>query len=288
MNASTSTAVLNPPSLDPGPAHRVQYLRVPVSGGRIMHVTVFGPDDGLATVALHGLGGSTEQNLPALQAVAEHYRLRTYAIDLPGHGRSSAVGIFEFDVRHFAELVLETVRGLDIDTAILFGHSFGGQLAALVAEDLTSDSLQAILVNPAIGEPWDLKLRRCWRRPWLFLKLLEELGYNDGNITRGEIYHAGMLLRSLRDLVLDRHLRPYRRLQVTLALLRNCDTASILGRLTQRGIVPVIIHGSLDHSIPANDGVHFVDGFHDWLHEATGPQTLVAALNAVFPAPLAR
>ena len=247
-----------------------------------MHVTVFGPTTGLPTVALHGLGGSTEQNLPALAAIAEHYHLRTYAIDLPNHGRSSPVRLFEFGVRHFSDLIVETVRALNIETVVLFGHSFGGQLAALLAEHLPPDSVQAIFVNPAIGQPWDRKLRLCWRRPWLFVKLLEELGYNDGNVERGEVYHAGLLLRSLRDLMLDRHLRPYRRLQVTLALLRSCDTASILERLTQRGVTPVIIHGQLDRSIPATDGVHFVDGFHDWLHEASGPQTLLAALNPVF------
>ena len=72
----------------------------------MMHVTVLGPKDGPATVALHGLGGSTEQNLPALEAVAEHYRLRIYAIDLPNHGRSGKVGLFEFRVRHFSDLVM--------------------------------------------------------------------------------------------------------------------------------------------------------------------------------------
>ena len=59
-----------------------------------MHVTIFGPKDGIPTVALHGLGGSTEQNLPALEAVAKNYGLRTYAIDLPNHGRSSTFGLF--------------------------------------------------------------------------------------------------------------------------------------------------------------------------------------------------
>ena len=253
-----------------------------------MHVTIFGPEQGLPTVALHGLGGSTEQNLPALQAVAERYQLRTYAMDLPNHGRSSSVGLFEFHVRHFSDLIVEAVRALEIETEVLFGHSFGGQLAALLAEDLHTSPMQAILVNPAIGAPWDLKLRLCWRRPWLFVKLLQELGYNDRNVARGNVYHASLLVRSLRDLVLDRHLRPYRRLQVTLALLRNCDTAGILGRMEQRGIAPVIVHGELDRSIPANEGVHFVDGFHDWLHEASGPQTLLTALNPVFRAPLPR
>jgi hypothetical protein len=61
----------------------MEYVRVPVSGGRRMHVTMLGPEDGRPAVALHGLGGSTEQNVPALDAVANYYGLRMYAIDLP-------------------------------------------------------------------------------------------------------------------------------------------------------------------------------------------------------------
>ena len=251
-----------------------------------MHVTTFGPPAGTTTVALHGLGGSTEQNLPALTVAAQRYGLRVYAIDLPNHGRSSTVGPFEFHVRHFADLILETIVALDIRTTVIFGHSFGGQLAALVAERMPEDQRHLILINPALGAPWDRKLNLCWRQPWRFLKLVEELGYNDENIARSELYHAGLLLHSIGDMLQDRELRPYRRLQATLALLLNCDTASILHRLLLRGVQPVIVQGVLDQSTPANTGVHFVDGFHSWMQEAGGPQSLLAALDLVFPRPI--
>jgi pimeloyl-ACP methyl ester carboxylesterase len=261
----------------------VGYARIRVSGGRTMHVTMVGPSDGVPTVALHGLGGNTEQMLPALEAVAEHYGLRTYAIDLPNHGRSGKVGISHFRVQHFSALISETVRALQIEPTVVIGHSFGGQLAAILCEELSTNSLQPIFINPALGTLWDRKLRRCWRRPWLFFKLIEELGYNEGNVTRGELYHAGRLLGSLVDMVLDRNVRPYPRLQATMALLLNMDTASILHRLAQQGIEPVIVQGVLDKSTPAGDGARLVDGFHDWLHETSGPGALVAALNEVFP-----
>jgi len=253
-----------------------------------MHVTALGPRDGPATVALHGLGGSTEQNLPALAAVAEHYRLRIYAIDLPNHGRSGKVGLFEFRVRHFSELVVEAVEGLGIEPVVIFGHSFGGQLAALVAERVSAQAVQPIFINPALGAPWDRKLRLCWRQPWRFFKLVEELGYNEGNVARSELYHAGLLLRSTIDMFLDRDLRPYRRLQATVALLTSLDTDSILARLIGRGIAPIVVQGVSDQSTPAGTGVHFVDGFHSWLQEASGPQALLAALTKVYPGPVVR
>ncbi len=248
-----------------------------------MHVTVLGPTDGIPTVALHGLGGSTEQNLPALIAVAEFYGLRIYAIDLPNHGRSGKVGVLHFRARHFADLLVEAINELDVRPTVIFGHSFGGQLAALVTERMTAEPLLPILVNPALGTPWDLKLRLCWQRPWRFLTLVQELGYDDDNIARSEMYHAGRLLRSIVDMFLDRHLRPYRRLQATLALLLNRDTAGILSRLLSRGVVPIIVQGRLDRSTPAGDGAHLVDGFHSWLQESGGPEALVAALEKSFP-----
>lgn len=251
-----------------------------------MHVTIFGPADGPPAVALHGLGGNTEQLLPALMAVAEHYGLRTYAFDLPNHGRSGKVRILHFNVRHFANPIMEAIGALRIEPVVVVGYSFGGQLAAMVAERGGLESVQPIVINPTLGEHWDLKLRRCWRQPWRFIKLLEELGYNDGNVGKGELYHAGRLLSSIVDMFLDRHLRPYRRLQVTVALLTNCHTASTLARLKERGIRPITIQGILDQCTQAGDGAHLVDGFHDWLSEETGPRVLLAALNGVFHADL--
>lgn len=215
--------------------------------------------------------------------MAAYYRLRIYAIDLPNHGRSGKVGILHFRVRHFADLILEAIRALEIAPAVIFGHSFCGQLAALVAGDLGSGTLQPIFINPALGTPWDLKLRLCWRRPWMFLKLIEELGYDDGNIAKGEFYHAGRLLQSTVDMLLDRNLRPFRRLQATMALLLNRDTAGILTHLTSLGIRPIVVQGMLDQSTPPGDGAQFVDGFHSWLQEANGPQDSLAVLNKVLP-----
>jgi hypothetical protein len=42
----------------------------------------------------------------------------------------------------------------------------------------------------------------------------------------------------------------------------------------------------LDQSTPAGDGAHFVDGFHSWLQETSGPQALLSALGRVLPAPV--
>jgi len=71
-----------------------------------------------------------------------------------------------------------------------------------------------------------------------------------------------------------------------LALLLNLDTADILTRLLSRGIRPIIVQGRLDKSTPAGEDAHLVDGFHSWLHEASGPQAILAALEKAFPKPV--
>ena len=62
----------------------------------------------------------------------------------------------------------EAIAALNIETTLIFGHSFGGQIAALVAEVLPAGRPQPILINPALGAQWDRKLRLrvaagpCW------------------------------------------------------------------------------------------------------------------------------
>ena len=53
---------------------------------------------------------------------------------------------------------------VEIEPIVIFGHSFVGQLAALVAEGMGAHALQPIFINPALGTPWDLKPVTIHRR----------------------------------------------------------------------------------------------------------------------------
>ncbi len=79
-------------------------------------------------VLLHGAGGD-HQSWPA-----EIRRLNgqtVLALDLPGHGRSQAVGLQS--IAAHAERVAEVLSALNIYQAVLVGHSMGGAIALEVA-----------------------------------------------------------------------------------------------------------------------------------------------------------
>jgi pimeloyl-ACP methyl ester carboxylesterase len=101
---------------------------------------------GRDVVLLHGLGGAAANWVEVVGDLAERHRV--IALDLPGHGRSSAPARGS-SVGGFADEVGGALDELGCDRAIVVGHSFGGLVAmrlALRRPDLTRALL---LVSPA-------------------------------------------------------------------------------------------------------------------------------------------
>jgi pimeloyl-ACP methyl ester carboxylesterase len=108
-------------------------------------VVVLGPADGPAVVALHGLGGHLAGE-PTLTELAEHHRV--YAPVWPGFGSASGESELE-DMLDFALHGADVVIALGLDRPHLYGHSFGGMIAAEMAA-LSPGSYGAVaLVAPA-------------------------------------------------------------------------------------------------------------------------------------------
>lgn len=89
--------------------------------------------DSPPVVLIHGAGGSH------LHWPSEVRRLpgyRTYALDLPGHGKSTGRGLQS--VAAYADAVLHWLEAVDLHRVVLVGHSMGGaivQYLALHAKD---------------------------------------------------------------------------------------------------------------------------------------------------------
>jgi pimeloyl-ACP methyl ester carboxylesterase len=83
-------------------------------------------------VFIHGAGGNRLHWPPGLRRLPEAH---TYALDLPGHGKSP--GSEERTIDELAERLLAWRRGLRLRGAVLAGHSMGA----------------AIALTAAIGEP---------------------------------------------------------------------------------------------------------------------------------------
>ncbi len=79
-------------------------------------------------VLVHGAGGSHLDWPPELRRLPG---TRVIALDLPGHGRSAGPG--RSDILAYAEAVSALLAALQIERAVIAGHSMGGAVALQVA-----------------------------------------------------------------------------------------------------------------------------------------------------------
>lgn len=92
---------------------------------------VSGPPDAPPLVLLHALGEGAADWDPVAPAFARHWRV--YALDLRGHGRSDWPGRYSLELMRAD--VLGFLDALALDRVDLIGHSMGGIVACLLAED---------------------------------------------------------------------------------------------------------------------------------------------------------
>jgi pimeloyl-ACP methyl ester carboxylesterase len=85
----------------------------------------------MPAILIHGLGGFAESWLANFYEVAAGHRV--YALDLPGHGRTSKSLDFSYGIPALAGFLNEFLCTLEIERAALVGHSLGGAVAAQFA-----------------------------------------------------------------------------------------------------------------------------------------------------------
>lgn len=86
------------------------------------------PGNGPPAVLIHGAGGS---HLAWPAALRRLPGASTYALDLPGHGRSEGAG--QESIEAYAADVVAFLDELAIERAVLIGHSMGGAIAQMIA-----------------------------------------------------------------------------------------------------------------------------------------------------------
>lgn len=121
---------------------------VEANGIRIAY-RVLGPSDGAPMVLLHGMRNSGLGWRAVADDFAETHRV--YIPDLRGHGASAQPGEYSFesmrdDVRGFLE-------ALGLGSVVLVGHSLGGTIALLVAEQYPERVRRLILEDSAPPTP---------------------------------------------------------------------------------------------------------------------------------------
>ncbi|NJN16315.1 MAG: alpha/beta fold hydrolase [Oscillochloris sp.] len=84
---------------------------------------------GPALLCLHGAGGNHRHWGRLLADLAP--QMRGFALDLPGHGRSAPLG--RTTIAEYAHATLAALDSLELEQAILCGHSMGGAIALMLA-----------------------------------------------------------------------------------------------------------------------------------------------------------
>lgn len=117
---------------------------VEVEGARIHYV-----ERGTAptVVLIHGLGGSSRNFQPIADELARSHRV--IAIDRPGSGYSERPARRSSALTDQAEVIATVLTRLEIESAIIVGHSLGGAVALALALDHPSAVSRLVLLAPA-------------------------------------------------------------------------------------------------------------------------------------------
>ncbi len=92
----------------------------------------YGPKEA-RVVWLHGWARRADDFVLAANALAER-GIGSVALDLPGFGASPAPEVAG-GARHYAELILPALREISSEPLVLVGHSFGGRVAVVIANE---------------------------------------------------------------------------------------------------------------------------------------------------------
>ncbi len=82
----------------------------------------------LPVILIHGAGGTHLYWPPQIRRLHDQ---RIFAVDLPGHGKSEGVGHQTID--DYAEHILDFMKAIRLNSAVLVGHSMGSAIALTAA-----------------------------------------------------------------------------------------------------------------------------------------------------------
>jgi pimeloyl-ACP methyl ester carboxylesterase len=110
--------------------------------------------EGSPVVLIHGLSNSVEDWLLNIPALAAGHRV--YALDLFGHGKTDKPLDVPYHFSDFARFVVRFMDALNIPRADLIGHSLGGAVTLVLAENYPERVRRLVLVDsgglaPEIG-----------------------------------------------------------------------------------------------------------------------------------------
>ena len=156
---------------------------------------VTGKKDAPAVILLHGWGASAAAFGPIAKALENEYRV--IAADMYGFGETPHPAR-ALTVDDYADGVMETAKALNVETAVVLGHSFGGRVAVKTAVKYPALVRKLILVDAAGLKPRGVVFKRLRSKIHKILKK-----YNDRGLKGSLDYEAasGYLKATLVNVV---------------------------------------------------------------------------------------
>jgi pimeloyl-ACP methyl ester carboxylesterase len=104
---------------------------------------------GETLLMIHGLGGNASHWKRNIETLSKKFRC--IAVDLPGYGSSSKVERAEANTQldFYADIIASLLKKLKIPTAVIMGHSMGGQVSMILALKYPALVNKLVLVAPA-------------------------------------------------------------------------------------------------------------------------------------------
>ncbi|MCU6671663.1 alpha/beta hydrolase [Enterobacteriaceae bacterium H4N4] len=106
------------------------------------------PGHGEPLVFIHGLGCASSYEYPLIVCDPQFGRRRAILLDLPGSGYSDKPASYSYQTSAQAQVVIELLDHLAIQSFWLYGHSMGGSIAIEAAELAGSRLLGLIVSEP--------------------------------------------------------------------------------------------------------------------------------------------
>ncbi|MEI8301182.1 MAG: alpha/beta fold hydrolase [Chlamydiota bacterium] len=136
----------------------------------MLNISCFGNKQLPPLIFLHGLFGSTQDFIPMIDLLKEHFYC--IGIDLPGHGLSPPLNPLSFS--SILNYLLDTITSLNLHKPSLVGYSLGGRLSMLLHQKAPSFFHKIMILSAHPGlTPDELPRRILLENHWI--KLLEEL-----------------------------------------------------------------------------------------------------------------
>ena len=185
-------------------------------------------------VLIHGAGGDHLSWPPEIRGLSA---VRVFAIDLPGHGKSTGSG--RQSIEDYADCVIDFMDALGLSRAVFVGHAMGGAIALSLALDDPERVAGTALISSGARLPIASSILENCSNPATFLLAVQS-------------FHDLMRISSSAANIKEQAMKRLSSIRQTLFQgdLRACDQFDVSARLEAIESSALVVCGAEDKLTP--------------------------------------